>query len=653
MSKNISYNARTFDDYKEQLKNFTKKYYPTIINDFNDASIGQWFIDLHAAIGDDLGYYSDRMFQETQIDQAQERKSLLNIARTNNLKISGKKPSVVEAKWTAFIPLDTTRGGNAPDFSYAPILYKGTQASGGGQKFELIEDLNFAQQFNRYGVSDRTFIPTRDSNGKINGYSVSKTCIMTSGESKIYKQLLSTNDLKPFIEVILPEDNVISIEAIIIKDGLNKTTPTIAEFMSDSDNRWYEVSNFTEDRIFVPSKIESINFSENMVIPDLLKEESVSGATYYGNTFVAYLNDNSKVYGFIPSVGEWKSTTKKFITEYTDKGYCKIIFGGGTNNSDISSKLANASSFAKYQINKMMNNQFLGEMPTANSTIFIYYTAGGGSASNIAAGAMTNVPYVNMHIDGTDQSKVIKVKNSITVTNTIPSISGRDELTNDEIRYMIKYNNSSQDRCVTIKDYYNRVMSMPSEYGSPIKVGVAEVNNKILITLLGLAYDGTLSKDISQLMINNIINYLEEYKMINDYIEIQPGKIINLGFEVDITVDNGYDLSNVAKEVALFIGSYMDINNHKLGEEIYVSKMKSAIGAIDGVKNLIDLRIYNIYKDGYSSNHTKQAVIENTRTQDRVQIDLTASDGVLFSDDDTMFEIKKPKIDIIINTKYK
>lgn len=652
MGKKIEYNARTFDDYKEQLKMFTQKYYPTIINDFNDASIGQWFIDLHAAVGDDLGYYSDRMFQETQLDQAQERKSLLSIARTNSLKVSGKRPSVVEAKWTVFIPLDSTNGGNGPDYSYAPILHKGTQASGGGQKFELTEDLNFAQQFNRQGISDRTFIPVRDNNGRIIGYSVSKTCIMTSGESKVYKQPLNTNDLKPFIEVILPEDNVLSIESIIIKEGYNKSTPTVLEFMADSDNRWYEVSNLTEDKIFTKDTIKSASFAEKLV-NDITTGSTITGATFYGNTLISYSNDNSKVYGFIPSTGEWKSVTKKFITEYTDKGYCKIIFGGGSNNSDLSDKLTNASSFAKYQINKIINNQFLGELPPSNSTLYVYYTVGGGASSNIAAGAMVNIPYANITIDGTDQSKIAKVKNSISVTNTIPSISGRDELTNDEIRYLIKYNNSSQDRCVTIKDYYNRIMTMPSEYGSPIKVGVAEVNNKVLVTLLGLSYDGTLSQNISQLMINNIITYISEYKMINDYVEIQPGKILNLGFEVDITVDNGQDLSNVSKSVALYIGNYMDINNHKLGEEIYISKIKSAIGSLNGVKNLIDLRVYNIYKTGYSTNHTRQAVIGNSQTQERVQIDLIASDGVLYSDDDTMFEIKKPKLDIKINAKYK
>lgn len=651
MGKSISYNARTFDDYKEQLKFFTKKYYPTIVNDFNDAAIGQWFMDLNAAVVDDLGYYSDRMFQETQLSQAQERKSLLNIARTNNLRVDGKKASILEAEWSCVIPVN----GNSPDFRYAPILYKGTQASGGGQKFELSEDLDFGQQFNRNGVSDRSFIPIRTSNGTISGYKVTKTCLMTSSESRVYKQPLNSTDMKPFIEIILPENNVLSVESIIIKDGYDVVTPSIREFMAEVDvdgnpipDRWYEVSNFTEDKMFKKDYIQSAAFAESLLTN--ISGTTISGVTI-GNTFVEYLDDNSRVYSFIPSVGAWTNVTRKFITEYTDKGYCKIIFGGGVN--DLNDKLYNASSFAKYQMNRIMNNRYLGELPPANSTVYVYYTVGGGAVSNIAAGAMTNISYRNMFVEGPDALINSNVRNSLTVTNTTPSISGRDEFTNDELRYLIKYNNSAQDRCVTIKDYMSRILMMPSEFGAPLKVGVSEINNKILITLLGLNYDGTLSKEINTKMIDNMIEYLSEYRMINDYVEIQPGKIINLEFQVDVTVENSQDQANVAKAIALYIGDYMDINNHKLGEEIYVSKMKSAIGNITGVKNLIDLRVYNLFGDGYSTNHTKQNVYASTQEQNKVQIDLVASDGVLYADDDTIFEIKKPKTNIIIKTKYK
>lgn len=653
MGKNISYNARTFEDYKEELKTFTKKYYPEIINDFNDSSIGQWFIDLNSAVADDLGYYMDRMFQETQLDQAQNKKSILNIARTNGLKITGRKPSMVEAKWSCFLPVNSTQGESGPDYSYAPILYKGTQASGGGQKFELVEDLYFSEQFNSNGVSNRTIIPKMSQGGgKLEGYTVSKTCVMLSVEGKIYKQLVNPSDLSPFFEITLPESNVVSIHSVVILEGFDNQTPTINEFMDDSSSdRWYEVNNFTDDKIFKKDIVKSYDFVTNL-LTDLNSLQNITGATNYGNTYVASMDDNSKIYGFIPIAGKWESVNRKFITEYTDNGYCKIIFGSGLNDYDLTESLYNATDFTKFQITRMVNNKFLGELPKSNSTIYVYYSVGGGKESNIGAEAMTSIPYMNIAISGSNSDITSKVRNSILVVNTIPSISGRDELTTEEIRFLIKYNNASQDRCVTLKDYYNKIITMPSQFGSPYKIGVSEKNNKILITLLGLAHDGTLSKNISQIMIDNIIEYLSEYKMINDYIQIQAGKILNLRFQVYVTVEQSQNISDVMKKIALFIGDYMDVNKHKLGDEIYISKMKSAIGSIPGVKNLKDLKIFNLYGGLYSTNTTKQSIIKTTQTNNSAEIDLIASDGVLFSDDDTMFEIKNPKTNISIEASY-
>ena len=646
MAKKINYNARNFSEYKSQLTQFTQTYYPEIINDFQDSSIGAWLMDLNAAVSDDLGFYIDNRYQETQLDYMQERKSLLSVARTNGLKVPGKRPSVLEAVWSCYLPVDTV-SGTLPDWSYAPTLSKGTQASGGGQKFELQSDLDFSQQFNDLGISDRTQIPLRNPDGGYIGYNITKTCVMTSGESKIHKQIISSTDVQPFMEIVLPDQNVINVESILIYDGYNQTTPSVSNFMSDSDNRWYEVDNLTEDKIFIKNIEQSLNFKSKLLVN--LNSSGVSGITSYGNTYCGKMGDGSMIYGYIPSVAKWNGLTKKFITEYTDNNYCKIIFGAGSNeNLD---NITSATDFTQFQLNKIINNNYLGELPKSSSTLYIYYSVGGGKSSNISNGVMSTISYLAYSANGSDSSMVSQVKNSLSVINTTPSVSGRDELTNEELRYLIKYNNQSQDRCVTINDYVNRILTMPSKFGAPLKVGVVEVNNKISITMLGLAPNGTLSGDISETLINNIITYLSEYKMINDYVELQPGRINNLQIEVDISVDNTSSKQDIVKSTILYIGEYMDINNFKMGDEIYISKLKSDIAAISGIKNLIDLRVYSIYGTGYSPNQIRQQVISSTQQQNRVQIDLYASDNILYSDSDTMFEIKYPKTDIIINVK--
>jgi hypothetical protein len=73
MEKGISYLNRDFHDYRNSLLEYTKQYYPELEDEFNDASIGSWMLDVVANIGDNLSFHIDRMYQETNIDSAQEK----------------------------------------------------------------------------------------------------------------------------------------------------------------------------------------------------------------------------------------------------------------------------------------------------------------------------------------------------------------------------------------------------------------------------------------------------------------------------------------------------------------------------------------------------------------------------------------------------
>ena len=64
MPKKINYYSRNFADVRQELINFVKQYYPTIFNDFNDASVGMMLLELNAAVGDMLSFQTDRMFPE-------------------------------------------------------------------------------------------------------------------------------------------------------------------------------------------------------------------------------------------------------------------------------------------------------------------------------------------------------------------------------------------------------------------------------------------------------------------------------------------------------------------------------------------------------------------------------------------------------------
>ena len=681
--RKISYLNKTFDDYRQALLDYTKKYYQELSADLDDASIGSWFIDLVAAVGDNLSYYIDKAYNETNIDSAMLRSSLYSLARSNGLKVPGPKGAMTELMFTCTLMPSVPNQPNSPstlgmpNWAYAPVIKKGTRVQGGnGQYFETDEDVDFTEQFDKSGNSNRTITPLVDSNNNIKAYSVSKTVTATAGISRIYKMVIPTGEMKPFMEVIIPERNVMGVESIILKDGSDfQSNPCAAEFMMRSefiaavDNpngevdtyRFFEVDNLAQPYAWA----DATEFENRNGFYDAVPKVYHFGY-YTGNT-----SDGED--GIVPvysiTKGQWRPVTQKFVTEYTDNGYLKVTFGGGSGADRLFERRDTSDTgddFTKNQISHMVYNDFLGKSPVPGTTMYILYRIGGGSGSNVGRGTVntiTSLDAVNKTKPGErDRRIAADVISSIKVTNTIPSVSGKDMPTEDELRSMIKYNNGSLNRCTTVKDYEIMVSRMPFRYGCPFRVGAIEENNKIMLYILMVDNNGKLSDTIPSVLITNMEDYLSMYRSVNDYVEIKPARIVNLSFEIDMYVDKNYNTNDVVKNVITSVSGYMDISRHQLGEDIYVGDIEKEISKVDGVLNLIDMRIYNEYGPDYSQTQISQLTTELT-TDDpnyaynssatQSMIDLESSDYILNSEADEMFEIKFPENDIKVRVKVR
>ena len=655
MEKKIPYISRNYNDYKSALIELSKTYYPEMDFNFEDASVGAWFIDLNAAIADELSYHIDRAYQETNINSAKKASSLFTMARNMGFKVPGPKGAMCEVAFRCILPLageGSTQ--NTPDWRYAPIIKRGTKVTSGSQTFELLEELNFNKQFSENGISNRLIQPVRDSNKNIISYAITKFAVVVAGETNIYKKYLSSSDITPFMEILIPAENVMSVESVIVKEGSSfQSNPSMGEFFmtnETNDNETDETKPGTT-RFF---EVNSLSQQERW--DDALNTDNQPVVYEYG-----YVDDSGNTTpSFAVSRGEWKPVIHKFITEYTDKGYVKIIFGAGVEDAQLTGGMP----FSQYQITKMLRNDNLGYLPKRDSTVFILYRAGGGKASNLPKGAIDTISYLNAEINeatGTDPATRGKVKASITVESTTESVSGKDMPTPDELKHLIKYSTAAQERCVTLKDYVSRVMQMPARYGCPFRVGAAEENNKVVLYLLGINNRGKLDTSLPLVLVENIQDYLSGYRMINDFVEIKPGRIINLKFEPYVMIDKNYNVSDVITNIKATIMKYMDVNKHEMGEDIYVGDIAKEISKVDGVINLIKLKVYNVY-DGvtHSSTQTTQALVSTTGCDEgdtkrayEDEIDLDASDGILYSDGDCMLEVKDTATDIVVQYKIR
>ena len=598
----IQYGSRTFGEIRTDLISLIRQMYPEVLSDFTDSSVGAMLIDLNAGVTNNLSVNTDRAFQETQLEYAQQRASILNIAKNMGFNIPARRPSVTVVDFSVVVPVL----GNAPDATYYPVLEAGAQVLGGGKTFETQYNIDWNTAISSLGDPNRSIIPNLDTNGIPISYTVTKREVVINGGTSVYRKIINTTDVIPFFSLTLPDPDVIEIESVILMEGTNNnTTPTNSEF-NDVDIKYFEVDYLAQQRVFVEDGLSS------------------SGNTTTNNLKAA----------------KWIDVTKKFIKEYTPKGFCKLTFGSGDADVDaFRDGLLKEGVSNRFFLDNFLNNTALGEKLKANYTLFVKYRTGGGVASNIGSEVLTQLGSYSLKVQGSRQDINQQVQRSLQTTNPIPAIGGNDGLSTEQIRQLIKYNFSSQNRDVTLTDYLLQIYKMPGEFGSPFRANAFKINNKVLISTLGIGEDGKLNNSSTSLMNSNITEYLSQYRMVNDYVEVTNGKIYNLAFEIDTYVENTAD-NQIANSIITLVTEFLDINDHEMNEDVFLGRLEKEILEANGVINVISIKVFNKVGGQYSSNTIAQP-ITNTSTGE-IQIE----NNTIYSTQDSMFEIKYPEKDI-------
>jgi len=597
----IQYGSRTFGEIRTDLISYIRQAYPEVLSDFMDSSVGAMLIDLNAGVTNNLSINTDRAFQETQLEYAQQRSSILNIAKNMGFNIPAKRPSVTVVDFSVTIPVL----GNAPDSNYYPVLNAGAQIIGGGKIFETQENIDWNSPLSNLGDPNRSIIPVLDPNGIPVSYTVTKREVVINGSTSIFKRVINTNDVVPFFQITLPDADIIEIESVILMEGTSITTPEYSDFY-DITKQYFEVDYLAQQRVF----IEDPNSS--------------SGSTNTNNL----------------KVGKWLDITKKFIKEFTPNGFCKLTFGSGDANID-----AFRDGFLKegvndrYFLENFLNGTALGEKLKANYTLFVKYRTGGGIASNIGSNVLTQLGSYTLNVNGSRQEYNQNVYRSLRTTNPIPAIGGNDGLNTEQIRQLTKYNFSSQNRDVILTDYLMQTYKMPGKFGSPFRTNVFKLNNKILISILGIGADGKLSNTSNSLLKTNISEYLSQHRMVNDYVEIKDSKIYNLGFEIDAYIENITD-NQIANNIISVVKTYFNINNSDMNQDVFLGRLQKKILDVNGVVNIISIKVFNKVGDQYSNNTIGQQISNTTTGEIKIE------NNTIYSTKDSMFEIKYPEKDI-------
>jgi len=623
--KDIKYLNRNYNQLKQDLVDFTKNYFPYNFNDFSESNPGMIFLELASYVGDVLSFYTDTQVQETFIESAKEKTNLLSLAYNLGYKPSVTNPSTTDIDLYIQIP-STGTGNYPPDWNYAITINKNSIFKTGeadSVSFLLDRDVNFQVS----SSLDPTEVLLYDLNGnplddglKAEHYLLKKSAKVISAEIKT--STFTLGDPTKFLTLEIPDKKIIGIESITDSDG----------------NVYHEVPYLAQETIYEDVQ----NVAANN--PDLQQ---------YGND--------------TPYLLRLKKVPKRFVTRFTSNNVLQIQFGAGISSGIDEEIIPNPDNigigvkdnrslldFAFDPSNFMLTKTY-GEVPY-NTTLTVNYLVGGGVESNTESNLINRPFSVSTSQNNSVSNNTVLniVIESIAVNNPLPATGGGPGDTIEDIRLNSIANAGAQLRTVSKEDYIIRTLSLPAKFGKISKAYIikddqitvdssARITNPNGLDLYTLAYDG--NKNLTTLnpaTRQNLITYLEEYRMLTDAVNIKDAAIINFGLEFDIVTFKNFSNDQVLLNCINALKDYFNVDNWQINQPIILNEVYNVIGSIEGVQNVENVELIN--KTGVVSGYSQYSY----------DFDSATIDNVLYpSMDLSIFELKYPNTDITGRiTKY-
>jgi hypothetical protein len=581
-SKKISYINKDFDQFKQQLINFARTYYPNSYNDFTEASPGMMFIEQASYVGDVLSFYSDSQIQENFVQFAKQRRSLLAAAYRG-----GYDPKVTSAASTVvdvyqILPSTVSFGQTVPDWNYALILEQGTQISyinDPSIQFYIDKKIDFTLS----GSFDPTEISVRSLNNlnQPDFYLVKKQAVATAGTVK--STTFSFGAAEKFPTVVIDDSQIIGIISVTDDDG----------------NKWYQVPYLAQETIFTPT--------ENTVLND--------------PNLYQYRNQ-------VPYLLKLQKVMRRFVGRFLSDNTYQLQFGAGTStNADeyITPNPENVGIGLPYGVDKMttaydpsnfMYTKTYGIAPT-NTTLTATYLAGGGVLSNVPSNTLGTFSSGSITFYGSSLNPTLAntVQQSLVFNNEKAATGGGNGDTNDDLRLNTLASYPTQLRTVTKDDYLIRALSLNPKYGVVAKAYITQdkaitqdtyaalENNPFALNLFILSKNNQNKLEAPTAALKaNLRTFLGEYRMLTDAINILDAFIINVGIDFDIVVRPNYNNKAVLNSCLVTLNEYFNIDNWQINQPIILANVYTLLDTIEGVQTVQNINFYNLVGEatGYS-----------------------------------------------------
>ena len=588
--QSIDYTSRDFDSIRKDLENYAKRYYPNTYKDFSEASFGSLMLDTVSYIGDILSFYVDYQANESFLDSAIEYTNVVRHARQFGFRLPASPSSF--GILTFYIKVPAASIGGGPDLKYAGVLRAGsTFGSMGGGSYTLLEDIDFSTPTNQMVAGEADA-----SNGDATSYIIRALGRAISGHGVVEEREIG--NFQRFLKVNLSNPNVADILSVVDTEG----------------HEYMQVDNLSQNIIY--KAIRNTDASR-ATVPNILKAVPVA---------------------------------RRFVLEQT-AAESFLQFGYGSDSELLSNSVLDPTHLmldlngrdyitdADFDPTKLISTDKFGVAPS-NTVLRISYRINSNIDVNAAINTITSVEDVNFRFLNQDtliSTMRDSVINSLEVTNEQPFVGNISLPSSTEIKERVRSYFATQNRAVTAQDYQAMAYGMPGKFGSIWRVRLLkdfqEFKRNLNLYVISTNTSGKLTLANAMLK-NNLKNWILQYKMVNDTIDILDAQIVNFGIKYQVTLESNANRYTVISRANTRLAAFYTDRPYDIGERILISDVYRELLKVKGILDVYDVQIVGKQGGPYSES--------NFDFQSKM-----SSDGrAIQADKTTIFELKFPNNDI-------
>jgi len=597
----IDYTSREYNTIREDLLEHVRRYYPLSFRDFSSNSFGSLMIDTVAYVGDLLSFYLDYQANESFLDTAIEYNNVLRL--TKQLGYHHKFNPVSDGVASFYVLIPAKSNGIGVDEKYVPTLRRTTTtvASNTGVSFILDEDVDFSLPNNEVvvgKVDSDTGVPTH--------YAIKAHGRIVSGEVAVEE--FTIEDAERFLTLTLAGTDITDVLSVRDTEG----------------HDWVEVDYLSQDTI-------------NLFLPNTSADKKEA-----------------------PYILKPIKAPRRFILRRSAINTMQLIFGNGSDEDLVGgSIIIDPSNVAlerhglahikddSFDPNKLLKTNKLGVAPV-NTKITVVYRK--NSVANVNSSARSVTKVLNSSFDfpsllegeTLSEAGITGVIASLQVLNDDPILGDVRTPSAEELRHRSEHFFAAQNRAVTIGDYKTLLYKMSGQFGSIKRCSLTQdadsFKRNINIYVISESIEGKLIRTPSTIK-RNAKTWLNNYKMINDTIDILDAKIVNIGIEFEIFTRTDTNKSSILERALIVLTNFYEEQYYDIGENFRITDIYKILNAVSGVIDTTKVRI--VRKTGLEYSTTFMD-IEDNRTPDG---------RLIKCPENVIFEIKFPRRDMIGTVK--